>query len=170
MFQFCKAHQLRVFQHLQRARERPIQRDNQPSVMSLIRSLLPGMSLILLPVMNLIRSLHPPAAPAPRGGGLRSGERWSNGSNVIPRRDRPGGLLSACRRGGRLAVRFGLQLSPIARNFLQGLGLVGWPEEDCVAPRLRPALQEGSCKATWKREWREAGPPHHHDDTVDSDQ
>ena len=30
------------------------------------------------------------------------------------------------------------------------------------------------CKATWKREfklpWREAGPPDHHDDTVDSDQ
>ena len=30
------------------------------------------------------------------------------------------------------------------------------------------------CKATWKREfkllWREAGPPNHHDDKVDSDQ
>ena len=30
------------------------------------------------------------------------------------------------------------------------------------------------CKATWKREfklpWREAGPPYHHDDQVDSDQ
>ena len=30
------------------------------------------------------------------------------------------------------------------------------------------------CKATWKREfklpWREAGPPTHHDDDVDSDQ
>jgi len=35
-------------------------------------------------------------------------------------------------------------------------------------------LQEGRCKATCKREfklpWREAGPPHHHDDKVDSDQ
>ena len=35
-------------------------------------------------------------------------------------------------------------------------------------------LQEGRCKATWKREiklpWREAGPPNHHDDKVDSDQ
>ena len=34
-------------------------------------------------------------------------------------------------------------------------------------------LQEGRCKATWKREfklsWREAGPPNHHDDKVDSD-
>ena len=33
---------------------------------------------------------------------------------------------------------------------------------------------EGRCKATWKREfklpWREAGPPNHHDDQVDSDQ
>ena len=34
-------------------------------------------------------------------------------------------------------------------------------------------LQEGRCKATWKRgfnpPWREAGPPNHHDDKVDSD-
>ena len=34
--------------------------------------------------------------------------------------------------------------------------------------------QEGICKATWKREfklpWREAAPPNHHDDKVDSDQ
>ena len=33
---------------------------------------------------------------------------------------------------------------------------------------------EGRCKATWKREfklpWREAVPPNHHDDKVDSDQ
>jgi hypothetical protein len=33
---------------------------------------------------------------------------------------------------------------------------------------------ESRFKATWKRElklpWREAGPPHHHDDKVDSDQ
>ena len=33
-------------------------------------------------------------------------------------------------------------------------------------------LQRGRCKATWKREfklsWREAGPPNHHDDKVDS--
>jgi len=36
------------------------------------------------------------------------------------------------------------------------------------------SLQEGRCQATWKREfkllWREAGPPNHHDDKVDSDQ
>ena len=42
-----------------------------------------------------------------------------------------------------------------------------------VVPEI-PALQEGRCKATWKREfklpWREAGPPSHHDDKVDSDQ
>ena len=35
-------------------------------------------------------------------------------------------------------------------------------------------VQEDSCKATWNREfinpWREAGPPNHHDDKVDSDQ
>ena len=34
-------------------------------------------------------------------------------------------------------------------------------------------LEEGRCKATWEREfklqWREAGPPYHHDDDVDSD-
>ena len=33
---------------------------------------------------------------------------------------------------------------------------------------------EGRCKAPWKREfklpWREAGPPNHHDDNVDSGQ
>ena len=36
------------------------------------------------------------------------------------------------------------------------------------------SLQEGICKATWKREfellWREAGSPYYHDDIVDSDQ
>ena len=35
-------------------------------------------------------------------------------------------------------------------------------------------LQEGRCKATWERgfksSWREAGPPNHRDDKVDSDQ
>ena len=35
-------------------------------------------------------------------------------------------------------------------------------------------VQGGRCKATWRREfelpWREAGPPNHHDDKVDSDQ
>jgi len=50
---------------------------------------------------------------------------------------------------------------------------------DVLAPFDRAGLAEnhlpeGRCKATWKREfnlpWREAGPPHHHDDTVDSDQ
>ena len=47
---------------------------------------------------------------------------------------------------------------------------------DLVRPRRQVAgyLQEGGCKATRKREfklpWREAGPPNHHDDQVDSDQ
>jgi len=35
-------------------------------------------------------------------------------------------------------------------------------------------VRRGGGKATWKREfkppWREAGPPNHHDDKVDSDQ
>jgi len=38
----------------------------------------------------------------------------------------------------------------------------------------RMSLYEGRCRATWKTEfkfpWREAGPPNHHDDKVDSDQ
>ena len=44
------------------------------------------------------------------------------------------------------------------------------------APRLCGvfSVQEGRYKATWKREFkhplREAGPPNHHDDKVDSDQ
>ena len=37
-----------------------------------------------------------------------------------------------------------------------------------------PVVEEGRCQATWKREfklpWREAGPPNHLDDKVDSDQ
>jgi len=40
--------------------------------------------------------------------------------------------------------------------------------------QLADGVQEGRCKATWKREfklpWRVAGPPNHHDDKVDSDQ
>ena len=39
-------------------------------------------------------------------------------------------------------------------------------------PDTSPVQQEGRCKATRKREfklrWREAGPPNHHDDKVDS--
>ena len=39
-------------------------------------------------------------------------------------------------------------------------------------PTLEATLE--ACKAIWKREfklpWREAGPPDHHDDKVDSDQ
>ena len=37
-----------------------------------------------------------------------------------------------------------------------------------------PRVQEGRCKDTWKREfelaWREAGPPNHLEDEVDSEQ
>ena len=42
------------------------------------------------------------------------------------------------------------------------------------SPSIDDMPAEGRCKATWKREfklpWREAGPPNHHDDKVDSDQ
>ena len=38
---------------------------------------------------------------------------------------------------------------------------------------IRFRFEEGRCKAAWKREfklsWREAGPPSHSDDTVNSD-
>ena len=41
-------------------------------------------------------------------------------------------------------------------------------------PLVPAPAREGRCTATWKREfklpWREAGPPNHHDDKVDSDQ
>jgi hypothetical protein len=44
----------------------------------------------------------------------------------------------------------------------------------CRKARSGFRSREGRCKATWKREfklpWREAGPPNHHDDKVDSDQ
>jgi len=40
--------------------------------------------------------------------------------------------------------------------------------------RTEQNMEEGICKATWKREyklpWREAGPPNHHDDKMVSDQ
>ena len=43
-----------------------------------------------------------------------------------------------------------------------------WDERLLIVAALR---EEGRCKATWKREFkREAGPPNHHDDEVDSDQ
>ena len=44
----------------------------------------------------------------------------------------------------------------------------------CVTPGRYHFSQEGWCKATWKGEfkapWREADPPDHHDDQIDSDQ
>ena len=44
---------------------------------------------------------------------------------------------------------------------------------DCVRPD-GASVQEGGCKATWKRyfklPWREAGPPDHHVDKVNVDQ
>jgi len=47
------------------------------------------------------------------------------------------------------------------------------PAREVQVPELPPPVQEGRCKATWKRKfkipWREAGPPNHHDDRVDSD-
>ena len=42
------------------------------------------------------------------------------------------------------------------------------------ASKPETRVQEGKCKASWKRQfklpWREAGPPDHYDDKVDSDQ
>jgi len=49
------------------------------------------------------------------------------------------------------------------------VGMLGQAEFEVVVRH-----PERQAKATWKREfklpWREAGPPHHHDDKVDSDQ
>ena len=54
-----------------------------------------------------------------------------------------------------------------------GVGVSGFGFELC-ASEVKVDIQEGRCKATWKREfklpWREAGPPNLHDDKVDSDQ
>ena len=53
---------------------------------------------------------------------------------------------------------------------------VGWKNRASVGKiwRRLEGLGVGTCKATWEREfklpWREAGPSHHHDDKVDSDQ
>jgi len=54
----------------------------------------------------------------------------------------------------------------------------GWGGSTCPASSIPPSSGHAGCagrwKATWKREsklpWREAGPPNHHDDKVDSDQ
>ena len=51
-----------------------------------------------------------------------------------------------------------------------GLGDLGLELDSRMGPN---ALDwDGRCKATWKREfelsWRDAGPPNHHDDKVDS--
>jgi len=47
------------------------------------------------------------------------------------------------------------------------------PEQLLIETNMATTNQEGRCKVTWKREfkllWREAGPPNHHDDKVDSD-
>ena len=61
---------------------------------------------------------------------------------------------------------------PKTREFGKRIGRVGVVRR--MWRREIPPGQEGRCKATWKREfklpWREAGPPNHHDDEVDSDQ
>ena len=58
-----------------------------------------------------------------------------------------------------------------------GLGLSHFRVKDVLKKScslLAGRVQEGRCKATWKREfklpWRAAGPPNHPDDKVDSDQ
>ena len=53
----------------------------------------------------------------------------------------------------------------ISRPYLRSVGCMRWPRH--------PPPQEGTCKATWQRQfklsWRKAGPFNHHDDKVDSD-
>jgi len=60
----------------------------------------------------------------------------------------------------------------LTSTFLVGVqGMAALSDADLIQSRF---LQRGRYKATWKREfrlpWREAGPPNHHDDKVDSDQ
>jgi len=77
----------------------------------------------------------------------------------------------------------GLSPGPVAKLYGTGRSYHGIGQEGGLScevrllprlPRRERCLQEGRCKASWKREfklpWREAGPPDQHDDTVDSDQ
>ena len=77
------------------------------------------------------------------------GRRWGNGGETVGRRTGAVGVASRNPGGVDLKHNF-----PVIQDV-----------------HLR---EEGSCKATWKKKfklpWREAGPPDHHDDKVDSDQ
>ena len=59
---------------------------------------------------------------------------------------------------------------PLSREML--MLPISFSDEECERPV--GGILEGRCKATEKREielpWREAGPPNHLDDKVDSDQ
>jgi len=104
-------------------------------------------------------------------------EPKSSGTELDKAQEKPASACKAnCTRGQPL-LHIGLQ-----RDFLNQVGQrETFMPARCASARLsRSAFmvsrnQVGqSCKATWKREfklpWREAGPPNHHDDKVDSDQ
>ena len=75
-------------------------------------------------------------------------------------------LLDPCLSEFVSAQSMSLKYEPASAHFCKVAGAL---------PRTTagPLLEEGRCKATWKREfklaWREAGPRNHYDDKVDSD-
>ena len=78
------------------------------------------------------------------------------------------------RKGG-----WGATLPTLARRHrapaeIGGSGIGRTVGRPCSLPVRNARIPESRCKATWRRElklqWREAGPPKHHDDEVDSDQ
>jgi len=81
---------------------------------------------------------------------------------------------SICRRGEGVTaiyiyIYIYIYIRPTPRKLAQTT-----PSAIATAASICSRGQDGRCKATWKREyklpWREAGPPNHHDDNVDSDQ
>ena len=70
-------------------------------------------------------------------------------------------------------------MSKVSRTFTLSQGqkvalTISYVPNSLLVLTIFYAPEEGRCKATWKREfklpWREAGPPHHLNDKVDSDQ
>ena len=80
-------------------------------------------------------------------------------------------------RTSRLSIKNSFSLAePVGEGLAAGL-VSSSAEASAVSAVLslgKNLHTDGRCKATWKREfklpWREAGPPNHHDDIVDSDQ